>query len=159
MARGCEKCFSTPSLTTRAVKKLHLYRYQLTPAEITNIREELAQTIGDPVIIRTTSISDTQVALTGFDQRRQLENLLIGKMVEQGAEVIYMAVEEIRGGFTISAIVMAFEDDAPPDETIAGIQADLTATMEVPVTIQSKIIAARQVNSIPPDQATPAPEP
>ena len=80
-------------------------------------------------------------------------------MVEQGAEVIDMTVEEIRGGFTITAVVMIFDDDALPDETIAEIQADLSQTMEAPVTIQSKIISARQVNSVPPNPATPTPEP
>jgi hypothetical protein len=55
--------------------------------------------------------------------------------------------------------VIAFDDDALPNGTIAKIQADLSQTMEVPVTIQSKIISARQVDSIPPDAATPTPEP
>ena len=70
-----------------------------------------------------------------------------------------MTVEEIRGGFTITAIVMAFEDNALPEETFAEIQADLSQTMEASVTVQSKIISARQVNIIPPDPATPTPEP
>jgi hypothetical protein len=79
-------------------------------------------------------------------------------MVEQGVEVIDMTVEELRGGFTITAIVMVFDDDALPDETIAEMQADLSQEMGIPVTIQSKIISARQVNITPPDPATPTPE-
>jgi len=132
---------------------------QLTLAEITNIQEQLTQAVDGPVIIRATLIPGRQVDFTGFDQRRQLENLFSGKMVEQDAEIVNMTVEELQGGFTITAIVIAFDDDALPDEAIAKIQADLSQTMEAPVTVQSKIIPARQVNITPPDPATPTPEP
>lgn len=42
---------------------------QLTPAQIAEIQDQLAEAVGGPVTIRTTLISGTQVDFTGFDQR------------------------------------------------------------------------------------------
>jgi hypothetical protein len=67
----------------------------VTPTEIGNMQEKLAQAVGGPVIIRATLIPGNLVDFAGFDQRRQLENLFTGKMVDQGAEIVDMSVEEL----------------------------------------------------------------
>ena len=119
---------------------------QLTPAEITDIQEQLTKSVGGSVIIRATLIPGTLVDFTGFDLRRDLEDRFRDYITEHGGQIADIRVEQGVAGFAIIASVISFEKDVVTDAALADIQANLSETIEAPVSIQVAILPARLVN-------------
>ncbi len=132
---------------------------QLTPAELTRIEEELTKAVGAPVDVQATILFGTRQDVTGADDRRRLENIFKGKMVELGAQVEFIKIEEDKGRFAVTATVLVFEQGQISQTDMTAIQENLSEIMETPVSIQTTVLFAQRVNAVAPVPPTPTPEP
>ena len=110
------------------------------------------------VTVQLTLIPASLVAYAAPELVRQLKNLFEEKMVELGAEVVTMNVEESGDGFTILATVMAFAGEISQAE-MAAVQAELSEAVLAAVTIDTNILFGTQLKVETPVLATPTVEP
>ena len=67
---------------------------QLTPAEITDIQDQLTQAVGGPVTIRATILAGRQDDYSGFAQQRELEDRFREDLVALDAQIAEMMVDK-----------------------------------------------------------------
>jgi len=132
---------------------------QLTPAQISQIADELTDIAGGPVSIDAIVIPGYTSDFEDQPQRQRLHALFAVQIQQLNGQIDWSEVTgNSADGFTIFARIIALEDEIGPAE-IENIQNTLTDVIESAVTIKATILAGQRIIVEPTPTPTPTPEP